>query len=87
MSSYPNPFNPETTISFELFSNSNIDLAIYNMVGQRVATLMNGFQENGSYDVQWSGTDSNGTELASGIYMVKLVTDQGVVTNKVTLLK
>jgi hypothetical protein len=87
MSSYPNPFNPETTISFELFSNSNIDLAIYNMVGQRVSTLMNGFQENGSYDIEWNGTDSYGSELASGIYMVKLVTEQGVLTNKITLLK
>jgi len=87
MNSYPNPFNPETTISFELFSDSSIDLAIYNMVGQRVSTLMNGLKENGSYNVQWNGTDSNGTELASGIYMVKLVTDQGVVTNKITLLK
>ena len=48
---------------------------------------MNGFQENGSYNVAWNGTDSNGVELASGIYMVKLVTDQGVITNKITLLK
>ena len=87
MSSYPNPFNPETTISFELFSNSNIDLAIYNMVGQRVSTLMSGFQESGAYDISWNGSDSNGVELASGIYMVKLVTEQGVLTNKVTLLK
>jgi len=87
LSSYPNPFNPETTISFELFSNSNVDLAIYNMVGQRVSTLINGFQENGSYNVAWNGTDSYGSELASGIYMVKLVTEQGVMTNKITLLK
>ncbi len=87
MSSYPNPFNPQTTISFELFSDSHVDLAIYNMVGQKVATLMDGFKDNGSYDVNWGGTDSNGSELASGIYMVKLVTDRGVVTNKITLLK
>ena len=46
-----------------------------------------GFQENGSYDVAWNGTDSNGVELASVIYMIKLVTDQGVITNKITLLK
>ena len=87
MSSYPNPFNPQTTISFELFTDSNVDLAIYNMVGQRVATLINEIKESGSYDIQWNGADSNGSELASGIYMVKLITDKGVVANKVTLLK
>ena len=57
------------------------------MVGQRVATLINDFKESGSYDFQWNGVDANGSELASGIYMVKLVTDKGIVTNKVTLLK
>jgi len=87
VSAYPNPFNPQTTISFELFADSNVDLAIYNMVGQRVATLVNGFKDSGSYDVEWNGADAGGSDLASGIYMVKLVTDRGVVTNKVTLLK
>jgi flagellar hook assembly protein FlgD len=87
LSSYPNPFNPETTISFELFADSNVDLAIFNMVGQRVSTLMSGFYDNGYYDIVWNGTDLNGTELASGIYMVKLITDNNVSTNKITLLK
>ena len=87
VSAYPNPFNPQTTISFELFADSNVDLAIYNMVGQRVATLVNGFKDSGSYEVEWNGADSGGSDLASGIYMVKLVTDRGMVTNKVTLLK
>jgi hypothetical protein len=87
VSAYPNPFNPQTTISFELFSDSNVDLAIYNMVGQRVATLVNGFKDSGSYDVEWGGSDVSGSDLASGVYMVKLVTDKGIVTNKITLLK
>jgi len=87
VSAYPNPFNPQTTISFELFAGSNVDLAVYNMVGQRVATLVNGFKDSGAYSVEWGGSDRNGAELASGIYMVKLVTDQGIITNKVTLLK
>jgi hypothetical protein len=87
VSAYPNPFNPQTTISFELFADSNVDLAVYNMVGQRVATLVNGFKDSGSYNVEWNGADSGGSELASGIYMVKLVTDNGMITNKVTLLK
>lgn len=87
LSSYPNPFNPETTISFELFADSDIDLGVFNMVGQRVSTLMSGYYDNGSYNVMWDGTDSYGSELASGIYMVKLITDNSIATNKITLLK
>ena len=87
MSAYPNPFYPETVISFDLYADSNVDLSIYNMVGQKVATLVNEFKENGSYHVNWKGTDNAGTSLAAGIYLVKLTTSNGVLTNKVTLLK
>ena len=87
LSSYPNPFNPETTISFELFVDSNVDLAVFNMVGQRISTLMSGYYDSGYYDIIWNGTDLNGSDLASGIYMVKLITENSVSTNKVTLLK
>ena len=65
----------------------SFDLSIYNMLGQKVTTLVNEFKEVGSYDVDWNGADNTGASLASGIYMVKLTTPQGVVTNKVTLLK
>ena len=87
MNSYPNPFNPETVISFDLYVDGNVDLSIYNMVGQKVSTLVNEFKENGSYHVNWNGTDNAGVGLASGIYLVKLTTSNGVLTNKVTLLK
>ena len=87
MSAYPNPFNPETVISFDLYADSNVDLSIYNMVGQKVATLVNEFKENGSYQVNWGGVDNAGTALASGIYLVKLTTSNGVLSSKVTLLK
>jgi len=62
VSAYPNPFNPQTTISFELFADSNVDLAVYNMVGQRVATLASGFKDSGSYNVEWNGADSGGSD-------------------------
>jgi hypothetical protein len=52
-----------------------------------VTTLVNGFKDSGSYDVEWGGSDVSGSDLASGVYMVKLVTDKGIVTNKITLLK
>ena len=87
MDSYPNPFNPSTTISFELNVNSNVHLSIYNIMGQRVSTLVDEYKENGIYNIQWNGVNDSGKEMASGIYKVKLVTDSGILTNKITLLK
>jgi len=87
MSAYPNPFNPETTISYELYSNGNVSLAVYNMLGQQVNTLVSGMVDAGSYTAVWNGLDNSGSEMPSGIYMLKLVTENEIVTNKVTLLR
>jgi len=69
---YPNPFNPETTIQYQLPKKSEVKLAIVNLLGQRVATLVNEVQSNGTYSIQWDGKDDTGTELASGIYLFRL---------------
>ena len=87
MSSYPNPFNPQTTISYELYSDSNIELAIFNLLGQKVATLVNEFTEAGSYSSVWNGQDALGREAASGVYILKLTTENEVISNKITLLR
>ena len=87
LDNYPNPFNPSTSISFNIPNEVYTEVAIYNMMGQKVSTLVNGFQENGSYNIEWNGVDNAGAALASGIYLVKLTTEYGVLTNKVTLLK
>jgi hypothetical protein len=87
MSSYPNPFNPQATISYELNIGGNIDLAVYNMLGQQIVQLRDGFVEAGSYNTVWSSTDANGNEVASGIYMLKLKTGSQVVSSKITLLR
>jgi len=70
---YPNPFNAETTIRFELPQNSHVRLEIYNLLGQRVTTLLNSPKPAGRYTLKWDGKDQNGNDVASGIYFYKLV--------------
>jgi len=69
---YPNPFNPTTTISYSLLHNSNVNLTIYNMLGQKVRTLINQNQSSGIKKVVWNGRDNAGNQVASGIYFYRL---------------
>jgi len=80
---YPNPFNPTTTISYQLPAVSQVELSIYNILGQKVSTLVNGKQNAGIYKVEW---DAAG--FASGIYFYHLSTDKGdIKTRKLVLLR
>ena len=80
---YPNPFNPITNIKFHIPSSQFVDLSIYNILGQKVATLVNRKQKAGSYIVEWDATS-----FASGIYLYNLSTDKGFSkTRKLILLK
>ena len=84
---YPNPFNPSTTISYELIGSSNVSISIYNVMGQNIATLVNEFKASVSYSVVWDGMNSNGVEMPSGVYLMKLDTDANSITNKLSLLR
>tara|TARA_B100002052_G_scaffold94259_2_gene86961 strand:+ start:15603 stop:18242 length:2640 start_codon:yes stop_codon:yes gene_type:complete len=84
---YPNPFNPSTTISYELVGDSNVNISIYNVMGQEVANLVNDFKVSGSYSVVWNGTNSNGVEMPSGVYIMQLNTDSQSISNKLSLLR
>ena len=64
---YPNPFNPSTVINYSLPSASDVSLKIYNTLGQEVATLVNGYQEAGRFNVTF-----NASNLASGIYIYRI---------------
>jgi hypothetical protein len=65
---FPNPFNPATNIRYDLPMSSETTLAVYNVVGQLVKTLISAEQKAGEYSVQWDGSDEFGKEVASGIY-------------------
>jgi len=84
---FPNPFNPETTISFEMLKSANTDLSIYNVKGQLVKTLFNGVAAKGKTSVVWTGTDNNGSKVSSGIYFYRLNTGDKVETRKMMLMK
>ncbi|MCB9088748.1 MAG: tandem-95 repeat protein [Calditrichae bacterium] len=69
---YPNPFNPETIIKFQLPAAGRVTLAVYNILGQKVRTLVNERREAGFYEAVWNGRDERGGQLASGIYIYHL---------------
>ncbi|HEY6437202.1 MAG TPA: FlgD immunoglobulin-like domain containing protein, partial [Ignavibacteriaceae bacterium] len=69
---YPNPFNPATSIEYSLPVAAEIELVVYNIIGQQVASLVNEQRSAGSYSVVWNADDSKGIKLSSGIYFYKL---------------
>jgi hypothetical protein len=69
---YPNPFNSSTTLRFSLPVSAEVDLAVYNAVGQRVTGLARGPREAGTYQLVWDGRDDQGHDLASGVYLYQL---------------
>jgi flagellar hook assembly protein FlgD len=78
----PNPFNAVTTISYDLPTASNVRLEIYNLMGQKVVTLVGGRIETGHHNIQW---DASG--FANGIYSCKLTAGEKVIAKSMTLLK
>ncbi len=79
--------NPETTIRFDLPSSGEAELSLFNLTGQRVAKLIRGFREMGSYTLRWDGTDDAGRALASGMYIYRLTAGDHVETRKLMLLR
>lgn len=84
---YPNPFNPSTEISFALPQDGRVDLSIYNVLGQRVVSLVSRHMEAGRHTVTWDGRDANGNTASSGIYFYRIQANDFVDTRKMTLLK
>jgi hypothetical protein len=84
---YPNPFNPETKIEFKLPKSGKIKLIVYNILGQKVATLFDGFKRSGTYSVIWNGKDLYGKAVPSGIYFYRLEAGSITRTAKMTLVK
>ncbi|MFU8862049.1 MAG: endonuclease [Cyclonatronaceae bacterium] len=79
---YPNPFNPVTMIGFQLPVNSDVRLEVFDVLGRRVATLLNEPMQPGTHQVEF-----NASNLASGVYIYRLQTSQSVLTRQLTLIK
>ncbi len=87
MDIFPNPFNPDTTIKFDLDEPGNVTLDIFNVRGQKVQKLVNGILETGSHYIAWNGKDLAGKSVSSGIYLARLQTEGSAVSSRMTLLK
>ncbi len=84
---FPNPFNPTTEIKFDLPSNSYVRLDIFNVLGQKVKTVIDNEMEAGFKSVTWDGSDDRGINVASGVYFYKLNAGEHVFTKKMMMLK
>lgn len=84
---YPNPFNPATTIRFDIPQEGVAELSIYNMLGQRVRHLLKGSLPPGRYDIIWDGRNEAGQTVASGVYLYRLRIGRFVATRKMVLVR
>jgi hypothetical protein len=84
---YPNPFNPSTTIVYSIASESDVTLAIFDVQGKLVRTLVSARKPPNNYRVMWDGTDNRNVSVASGVYFYRLTTREFVATKKMVLLR
>jgi hypothetical protein len=84
---YPNPFNPSTFIEYALPKAGYVKIEIYNLVGQKIKTLVDSYLEAGRYRAHWDGTDDNGVRVSSGIYIYRLVAGENIIARKMVLIK
>ncbi|HOX27228.1 MAG TPA: C25 family cysteine peptidase [Candidatus Krumholzibacteria bacterium] len=84
---FPNPFNPQTRITFTVPRASEVDLAVYDVSGRRVTTLVTGMVDTGRHEVVWQGVDERGGVVPSGVYFSRLSANGELLTSKMLLLK
>lgn len=84
---FPNPFNPNTAINFQLPAAERVKLTIYNILGQKVRTLVNERLKAGYYKVMWNGMNNRGRQMASGIYIYRIEAGNFVMVRKMTLIR
>ena len=84
---YPNPFNPFTRISYSVPVAGNIRINIYNVLGQRIRTLLNVEHIPGNYESEWNGLDFDRKQVASGVYFYEMKSDQFVARKKMLFLR
>ena len=84
---YPNPFNPLTTISYELLTDGIVNIVIYDLIGKKIKTLVSGFQTAGSKNVNWNATNNQGQPVSAGVYLYSIEAGDFRQTKKMILLK
>jgi 1,4-alpha-glucan branching enzyme len=84
---FPNPFNPETIIRYRLAQAGEVKLEIFNILGEKIADLVEGFQKEGTYQVHWNGSNHSGVPVASGIYIYRLMSGKFKSAYKLALIR
>jgi hypothetical protein len=84
---YPNPFNPSTTIDFSIAKAGYVSLKIYDILGNEIKTIVNGFTSAGNHSAEWDGTNSSGTTVGAGLYFYRLQAGTFSESRKMILLK
>ena len=84
---YPNPFNPSTTITYEIATTEHVKLVVYNIIGQKIRTLVNNVENAGPHSVVWDGRMDNGNPVPSGMYVYRLETSAGSIAKTAVLIK
>ncbi|MFQ6618796.1 MAG: T9SS type A sorting domain-containing protein, partial [Fidelibacterota bacterium] len=84
---YPNPFNVSTTINYTIKRRGVVKIAVYNILGQEIKTLVNEYRESGPHSVKWDGLNNSGKPVSSGIYLYRMETGRFSSTRKLLLLK
>ncbi len=84
---FPNPFNPSTTIRYQIAEAGPVKLVIYDMLGKEIRTLINNHRDSGSYEARWDGRDNNGRMMATGIYFYKISSGSFSKIKKMILVK
>jgi len=84
---YPNPFNPRTSIRYALPQDAHVRLTIYNLLGQKITTVVDEPQSAGFKAVWWDGKDAEGDEVASGVYFYRLMADKFSEVKKMMMVK
>ena len=85
--SYPNPFNPNTKISFSLPKLSDVDMQVVDINGRKIRNLLNNTLASGNHNVSWDGTNDNGVNMSSGIYFIILNVDGVILSQKLSLIR
>ena len=84
---YPNPFNPSTTIPFQINQNGYVSLKVYDMSGSLVKTLVSDYRDAGTYEIVWNGLNNDGQQVASGQYILQMSAPEYTNTLQMTFIK
>jgi hypothetical protein len=84
---FPNPFNPSTTINFQIPTKGTVKLKIYNLLGQEIIELVNAEMDAGVHQIVWNGKNKTNVQVASGLYFYRLTSGQNFSTKKMVLIK